>query len=379
MRRKTSLTEEQFATVLAGVKKGIASVRASLPDDDTLWSIVVRAERGSYAKNDKVGLAGFGFVMGKRWAIDAFHRANAAKAAKERAAEKEAHDAALTGVVHLSQALREEFYALATELSFTSTSAQLAQLDVLARACIEGQSHEELRRAHPGSSKDIIHQWKRRALLRMYPLASPALQEVLHSCRAGQRFTKQLVKGEPVVVYGARVPRRLEARARKRPDRIKNLPTVSVATLVAERESIEREAVREALNKTGGNLALAAGLLGMSRKTLYNKIRKFGFDKGPTRNSRRTSRRTSRQPVPNSIKRKFARGDRVRSEAVGSHDQTYVVLGYPYTDDTVVVATEDSPTTPARQWSETVLRRVRGKMSKNRRRTSRRRSSRIWS
>jgi hypothetical protein len=56
--------------------------------------------------------------------------------------------------------------------------------------------------------------------------------------------------------------------------------------------------------------------------------------------------------------RKFTKGDLVRSSAVGAGDQTFVVLGYPYTDDTVVLATVSSPTTPARQQSEKVLRKV---------------------
>jgi two-component system response regulator AtoC len=42
-------------------------------------------------------------------------------------------------------------------------------------------------------------------------------------------------------------------------------------------ESWEREAVREALERCGGNRTRAAKELGITRKTLLNKIKAWGF------------------------------------------------------------------------------------------------------
>ncbi|NPV74615.1 MAG: sigma 54-interacting transcriptional regulator [Pelotomaculum sp.] len=42
-------------------------------------------------------------------------------------------------------------------------------------------------------------------------------------------------------------------------------------------ESLEKRAVEEALKQTGGNITRAAGRLGVTRKTLYRKIKKYGI------------------------------------------------------------------------------------------------------
>jgi transcriptional regulator of acetoin/glycerol metabolism len=42
----------------------------------------------------------------------------------------------------------------------------------------------------------------------------------------------------------------------------------------------EAEAIRKALEQTGGNKTEAARLLGMSRRTIYRKMEKLGIDPG---------------------------------------------------------------------------------------------------
>jgi two-component system response regulator AtoC len=43
-------------------------------------------------------------------------------------------------------------------------------------------------------------------------------------------------------------------------------------------ETIEREAIRKALARANGNRTRAAAELGVSRKTIINKIKAYGFD-----------------------------------------------------------------------------------------------------
>ena len=40
----------------------------------------------------------------------------------------------------------------------------------------------------------------------------------------------------------------------------------------------ERQAIQEALGKSGGNKCKAAQLLGMSRSALYDKLKKYGLE-----------------------------------------------------------------------------------------------------
>ncbi len=54
-------------------------------------------------------------------------------------------------------------------------------------------------------------------------------------------------------------------------------PAESGSSLDAQRASAERTAVREALTKAKGNRTLAARLLGVSRRTLYNKLDELGI------------------------------------------------------------------------------------------------------
>jgi two-component system response regulator AtoC len=49
-------------------------------------------------------------------------------------------------------------------------------------------------------------------------------------------------------------------------------------SLDARRKDAEREALEDALQKANGNRSLAARLLGVSRRTLYNKLETLGLD-----------------------------------------------------------------------------------------------------
>ena len=51
----------------------------------------------------------------------------------------------------------------------------------------------------------------------------------------------------------------------------------TAASLGERREEAERRAVQEALARAGGNRTLAARLLGVSRRTLYNKLAELGI------------------------------------------------------------------------------------------------------
>jgi two-component system response regulator AtoC len=55
-------------------------------------------------------------------------------------------------------------------------------------------------------------------------------------------------------------------------------PVVTGESLDARRRDAERDAVEEALQKAKGNRSLAARLLGVSRRTLYNKLEALGLE-----------------------------------------------------------------------------------------------------
>ena len=42
-------------------------------------------------------------------------------------------------------------------------------------------------------------------------------------------------------------------------------------------EEVERKTISDALNSCSGNLSIAAQKLGITRQTLYNKIKRFGL------------------------------------------------------------------------------------------------------
>ncbi|MDQ0154404.1 sigma-54 interaction domain-containing protein [Robertmurraya andreesenii] len=54
-------------------------------------------------------------------------------------------------------------------------------------------------------------------------------------------------------------------------------PDLPVPTLIEEKERLEKERIREVLYSTYGNKSIAAKKLGMSRATLYKKLRKYGI------------------------------------------------------------------------------------------------------
>jgi hypothetical protein len=192
---KTSLSNRQLNDVLSGIKAGILSVRGTIPGMDVLGTLIEKVDRGAYAKSDTKALVGYGYKVGRTWAIGAFRH----KKVLERGEEQLGLHAEVT---HLNAAIRNEFYDLALNLGTSAkTGTQLAQLDVLGKSCMEGYSTQALRKAYPGVSENLIEQWKRRGFKRMYPLASPALREVLSLCRTGHGFTAQLSSGEPVIVY----------------------------------------------------------------------------------------------------------------------------------------------------------------------------------
>jgi transcriptional regulator of acetoin/glycerol metabolism len=42
-------------------------------------------------------------------------------------------------------------------------------------------------------------------------------------------------------------------------------------------ENVERDTIRQALSRANGNKTMAAAELGVTRQTLYNKIRRYGI------------------------------------------------------------------------------------------------------
>lgn len=64
------------------------------------------------------------------------------------------------------------------------------------------------------------------------------------------------------------------------------VPPDDVVPLPQLIEGIEKEAIIKALQKTGGNKSMAAKLLGISRKSLINKIRQYAITSEDTQNGR---------------------------------------------------------------------------------------------
>ena len=54
-------------------------------------------------------------------------------------------------------------------------------------------------------------------------------------------------------------------------------PDAGGTRLEEQRREAEREAVRQALSRAGNNRTMAARLLGISRRTLYNKLDELGL------------------------------------------------------------------------------------------------------
>ncbi len=95
-----------------------------------------------------------------------------------------------------------------------------------------------------------------------------------------QNFIERLVvfAGENVITR-ADVERELGARVRATPMSMAAAPAVpSAGSLDSQRMDAERGAVRDALERARGNRTQAARLLGVSRRTLYNKLSELGID-----------------------------------------------------------------------------------------------------
>ncbi|MGD0342546.1 MAG: helix-turn-helix domain-containing protein, partial [Bacteroidales bacterium] len=58
----------------------------------------------------------------------------------------------------------------------------------------------------------------------------------------------------------------------------RNINPVKNLNLVPTLEEMENQLIREALDRNGGNLSAAADQLGITRQTLYNKLKKSGND-----------------------------------------------------------------------------------------------------
>ena len=58
---------------------------------------------------------------------------------------------------------------------------------------------------------------------------------------------------------------------------VASAPDGTSRTLPAQRKEAEREALEDALRRAGDNRTLAARLLGISRRTLYNKLEEHGL------------------------------------------------------------------------------------------------------
>jgi DNA-binding NtrC family response regulator len=57
----------------------------------------------------------------------------------------------------------------------------------------------------------------------------------------------------------------------------RRMPPVAAPSLAAQRGDAERQAIQEALARANGNRSIAARVLGVSRRTLYNKLDEHGL------------------------------------------------------------------------------------------------------
>ncbi|PDQ21843.1 sigma-54-dependent Fis family transcriptional regulator, partial [Mesorhizobium sanjuanii] len=65
------------------------------------------------------------------------------------------------------------------------------------------------------------------------------------------------------------------------PDSAARTVSASFAPLADVRDAAERRQIERALEETGGQIAKAAGLLAISRTTLWEKMTRFGLVEGP--------------------------------------------------------------------------------------------------
>ncbi|MDP3156666.1 MAG: sigma-54 dependent transcriptional regulator [Archangium sp.] len=102
-----------------------------------------------------------------------------------------------------------------------------------------------------------------------------AAQQWKGNVRQLQNFIERLTVLAPPgdLIEETTVQRELERLGGDSPEAVS-----SADSLPERRKDAERQAVEEALKKAGGNRSVAARLLGVSRRTLYNKLESLGLD-----------------------------------------------------------------------------------------------------
>ena len=105
-----------------------------------------------------------------------------------------------------------------------------------------------------------------------------AAQDWPGNVRQLQNFVERLVVlGDGPTVTVADVVRELERQARPRGTGPHAPASVEPHSLELRRQEVEKEAILEALRRCGDNRTKAARILGVSRRTLYNKLEEHGL------------------------------------------------------------------------------------------------------
>jgi two-component system response regulator AtoC len=109
-------------------------------------------------------------------------------------------------------------------------------------------------------------------------LARLAAESWPGNVRQLQNFVERLVVlSEGGVITAADVERELSRRASAPAPIDEGIGNVTTGRLDEQRRKAERDALESALRRAGGNRSLAARLLGVSRRTLYNKLEDLGL------------------------------------------------------------------------------------------------------
>jgi two-component system response regulator AtoC len=110
-------------------------------------------------------------------------------------------------------------------------------------------------------------------------LALMALQPWPGNVRQLQNFVERLIVfSDGPVIDGADVERELAREGTlARPSRAAHEAGPEDANLDVRRREAEKEAIKAALRRAGDNRTVAARLLGVSRRTLYNKLEEYGI------------------------------------------------------------------------------------------------------
>jgi two-component system response regulator AtoC len=93
-----------------------------------------------------------------------------------------------------------------------------------------------------------------------------------------QNFIERLVVlAEAPLIGAADIDRELARESGLGRPRSSSEPSPDAASLDARRREAEKEAIQAALRRAGDNRTVAARLLGVSRRTLYNKLEEYGL------------------------------------------------------------------------------------------------------